>query len=140
MLADLYGFAFASSSEFACERLVFPVLGPKYGYRDVLECFNDRRSKRLEWKALISAYNTPDKARLAREILAENDVYVGMRCDEEYDAAYHLFDRVYWVDAMERVGTEDESLKITYCPRTMTLIDNNGSLRDLENELVRIFG
>lgn len=139
IIRDLYGLSFASSSMAACEKAVLPVLGPKYGYQSAQECYDDRRNHREEWKQLITDYNTPDKARLCREILAENDIYVGMRCADEFAASKDLFDEIYYIDASERVETDDPTMKIEFDPSCMTWIDNNGTIHDLVEQIEEIF-
>lgn len=135
IIRDLYGLTFLSSSRATCEEVVFPALKDLHGYESPEECYNDRHNHRQEWFDLISNYNTPDKAALARLILFRSDVYVGLRCPVEFEASRHLFDHVIWMDASERVPSEP-SMRIEYDPDTMILIDNNGSECDLENEIV----
>jgi hypothetical protein len=120
---DFTGLRFESSSRAAAELAVMPALAEKYGYKTVEECFDDRRNHREEWKQLITDYNTPDKSRLCREIIARCDGYVGMRCPEEYAAVKHLFDYVIWVDASKRKPL-DPSMGIER-DDSMAVIDNN---------------
>lgn len=139
IISDLYGLSFRSSSLAACEKAVLPVLGPKYGYKTVDECYEDRRNHREEWKQLITDYNTPDKSRLCREILAECDMYVGMRCADEFAASKELFDEIYYVDASERVEIDDPTMKIEFDPSCMTLIDNNETIHEMVKQIEEIF-
>lgn len=132
-LGKLMGLTFLSSSWAACEKAVFPWLSQLYGYSTAEECFNDRAAHRLEWKQLITDYNTPDKGKLCREILALCDGYVGMRCPDEYAAVQSLFDAVVWVDASRRLPP-DPSMAIPYSD-DMWLIDNNGPEADLPKQL-----
>lgn len=133
ILQALTGMRWISSSNAANERVVFPVLAPLYGYATLQECFDDRHQHKMEWKGLISAYNTPDKARLCKEILAESDCYVGMRCPLEYAASRHLFDAVLWIDASRR-RPPDPSMGIER-DSTMILVDNNGPLVKMQRKL-----
>lgn len=129
MLREMIGLTFRSSSEAACEIAVFPYLSEIYGYEKWQECYADRRNHREEWRHLITEYNTPDKAKLCREIIATNDCYVGMRCPLEYAASKPLFDAIIWVDASNRKPI-DPSMGIQ--PDTSMLwVDNNGALTDL---------
>lgn len=134
MLAEATGLKFASSSEFVAERAVYPVLMPRYGYASKAEAYADRVNHRNEWRDLIREYNTPDAARLARELLAENDIYCGMRHIDEFNAARGLFDVVVYVDASGRVGGEDESMMI---PRDVAdcEVSNNGTLAALRGSV-----
>ncbi len=54
---------------------------------------------RAEWHDLIKNYNNPDKAKLAKEILKHNDMYVGMRSQAEIDKCIEdgIFDLIIGV-------------------------------------------
>lgn len=110
LICNKLNYSFCSSSYFVCSKAVFPVLSKKYGYTTLDECFNDRMQHRVEWKQLITEYTTPDKSKLARELLAENDIYVGMRCKDELNACIQndVFDTLIWVDN-NRLEPENES-------------------------------
>jgi hypothetical protein len=129
-----HGLSSCSSSWFAFEKVIWPAIG--HEYVDKESCYADRRNRRQEWFDFISEYNTPDKARLAKELLAEYDVYNGMRSMDEFLATYKLFDKILWVDRSQNVAL-DPSMKI---PRdgSMELIDNNGSLTSTEGQLVQL--
>lgn len=130
----LYGLTYCSSSWFAMERAVYPHLEDKYpGSTGILDCFDDRANMRQQWHDLILAYNTPDRARLVRELLVEHDMYVGLRNDEEFVASRHLFDLIIWVDAGNRLPPE-ASMRISYDP-DMVLLNNNGSKAWLEVQI-----
>lgn len=116
--------SFCSSSWFAMMQAVWPVIG--HEYPDSITCFLDRRNRREEWHQLIKDYNTPDLARLQRELLAEFDVYVGLRDAEEYQAGKHLYDHIIYVDAGQRCPP-DPSMHILYNPTEMLHIDNSGA-------------
>lgn len=132
MLRDMCGLTFQSSSWAAAEIAVFPVLAPRYGYKTVQECFDDRANHREEWRQCITDYNAPDKGRLCREILETSDCYVGMRCPLEFAAVRHLFDAVIWVDALDR-HPPDPSMSIPP-DSDMLLVDNNGSIDELRGQ------
>lgn len=108
-----------ASSKFAAQKFMIDVMADKYNiyYKNFEECFIDRRNNRKIWHEEIALYNTPDKAKLAREILKDYDIYTGMRCDQELTAVLKadLFDLIYWVDAGDRVPRESkDSIKIDY--------------------------
>jgi hypothetical protein len=137
IIRDKYGFTFVSSSRWANGSAVYPELKEKYGYKTLEECFNDRHNHREEWRELITKYNSPDKSRLTREIIKENDIYVGMRCNIEYETIKHLFDLVLWV---ERPGTpEEESMLIKFNPVEMELIKNDDDLYWLFVQIQSLF-
>jgi len=124
VLESWMGLSWISSSQAAAE-MVYPVLAELYGYESVQECWEQRKNCRSEWRQLISDYNTPDKGRLCREILAHHDCYVGMRCHLEYAATKELFGLILWVDAANRMP-QDPSMTIPFNAQTMVRIDNNG--------------
>lgn len=136
MVAHITSLSFTSSSRAACEKAVFPFIEPKYA--SIKACYHDRRNHRETWKRLIGEYNTPDKARLIKEVLAEHDIYVGLRCPEEYAAGKHLFSHTFWVDASRRLPL-DPSMNIEYDPACMTWVDNNGSKEDFIRNVVSLF-
>lgn len=139
MFKDGWGYNFCSSSYAAAEKVVFPVLAPLYGYKTLEECYTDRVNHRSEWKDLITSYNTPDKTRLAKEIMQHNEVYIGMRCIDELVQckAKGIFDVIVWVDASYR--KEPEPISSNTIPREVAdyIIDNNGSIKDLVVEVYK---
>mgnify|MGYP006399899711 CR=1 FL=1 len=133
-----HGLTFTSSSLQAAKNYIFPLWG-KYRYDTIEECYNDRHTgdNRAIWYKLIQEYNTPDKSRLARDILYRNDVYCGMRCKEELSACdrIYLFDIKIWVDASDRLPPESsDSMTITkdMCD---IVIENNGSLDEFLSKI-----
>lgn len=147
LLRDMYNFTFMSSSRAVMLEAVWPTMQYRCGdqpdrplYDNAEECFADRENHRDEWKALISAYNMPDKAKLAKIILQKVDIYVGMRCALEYQACVNqrVFDKVLWV---HRPGFPTESsMDIQYDPYSMIAIVNGGSLDLLREQLRKVFG
>jgi hypothetical protein len=126
-LREFGGLRFASSSEAANRLCVYPALRERYAYESEQQCFEDRRNHRMEWYELICAYNSEDRARLAKQILAEQDMYVGMRDAQEFQATRPLVDLVIWVDASARLPEKDPSLFIAQEEADLC-VPNNGSL------------
>jgi predicted HAD superfamily Cof-like phosphohydrolase len=141
LLRDRHGFSFQSSSMFAAERIVMPhfaLTGAPYG--DVASCYEDRVNHRATWYDLICAYNREDPARLARELFAESDVYVGLRALDEFKAVERagLFDLCIWVDRSDHVGPEDAS-SCTVTPSCADVVlDNNGTPEQTASNLASI--
>lgn len=137
MFQSMFGLRFQSSSEFLAERIVFPALKNKYNYESVQQCFEDRVNHRKEWFDLISEYNRDDPTALARGVLQNNDIYVGMRRKCELDACVqaHLFDHIIWVDRSSCVPPENaDSCSVTKdCAQYV--INNNGSLEDTRKQV-----
>ena len=79
MISDNTGFKYEDSSMASAKLFVYPLLKDKYGYSSLGECYKDRRNRRAEWYKLICDYNKQDKSRLAKDIMKDNDIYVGMR-------------------------------------------------------------
>jgi len=147
LLRDMYGFTFMSSSRAVMVEAVWPVMKnwlrgghPVSMYQNAEECFADRHNHREKWKQLISDYNTPDKEKLAKHILRDRDVYVGMRCALEYQACVNqrVFDKVIWV---HRPGFPIEpEMDIQFDNYSMVPVVNSGSLDLLRDQLRKIFG
>jgi thymidylate synthase (FAD) len=136
ILAEMCGLTFSSSSEFVGKRFIWPMWGQeRYGTFD--EFFADRVTdeNRVIWGNLISAWNTPDKARTARTMLDEgNHLYVGMRRIAEWEQCDHeeIFDHVIWVDACGRLPKEQYASMELEPKHANLFIDNNGPVEYLE--------
>ena len=166
ILRDCYGFTFTSSSLFCAEKVIWAAVHnhadaldrhEKAGrpgmptlrlleelhmmkgreYPSYAECFADRANFRAAWFSLIAAYCYPNKERLAREIYAENDIYVGIRNTHELNAVLNsgLADVSIWVDAKERVDPEPLSSCTVEPWMAAFTIDNNGTVEDLHRNV-----
>lgn len=138
ILRDNHGYDFISSSEFAAEKVMFPLLKDKYGYKTVEECFNDRhnveRDCRTQWYEGIKAYNEPIRTKLAEELYAIYPIYCGIRNHEELEAMKeaNLFDVAIWVDASRRVEYQEDTSSCTVTKQQADIIlDNNGTEEEL---------
>lgn len=128
------GLSFSSSSLFVGEEFIWPTWG-RYRYKTFDEMFADRVNHRKTWADLISAYNTPDKARTAKTMLSrEYDVYVGMRKRDEFNASREagLFDHVIWVDASKRLPPESADSMELVASDADIYFDNNGAQGELD--------
>lgn len=112
-LAKLLGLSYRSSSEVVLEHAIWDQWG-KDRYASIEDCFADRSNHRQTWYEMIQAFNSPDKARLAKIITNESECYVGLRCALEFAECkrQNVFDLTIWVDAEGRVP-EEESCKVT---------------------------
>ena len=135
IIRRLYGLSFSSSSWFALERCIWPAIGDQFN--SIEHCFDQRDHHRDEWRKLIREYNGDDPARLIRELLEDNDMYVGLRHHEEFETGRDLFDHVIWVHAFDRCGSEP-TMTIEVEDSFIT-IDNNGdqidTLLEIEKKL-----
>lgn len=134
-----YGIKFDSSSKAVAKIFIFDALKDKYGYKTFEECFNDRGNHRKEWHDLIVEYNKEDKGRLAKEILKENNCYVGMRSDEEFKATRELFDLVIGVYNSRVPEENKESFDIDFWKSCDVVIPNEGTIADLERKIENLF-
>jgi hypothetical protein len=142
ILQKKYNLTFKSSSETCNELFIYETLRDKYNYTSKEECFEDRTNHRDEWKRLICDYNKDDKARLGKYIYERNDIYVGLRDFEEYEAIIKLgtVDVVIYVDAGKRMGYNDETMGIGIDDfRVNCVVDNNGTLEELEEKLAPLY-
>jgi len=166
ILRDRYGFQFMSSSLFCAEKVIwwamhnqdkacakhkeagspgmsvdqlYEELSMMVGrnYTSYAQCFADRANFRAAWFSMIAAYCYPNKERLAREIFAENDIYVGIRNTRELNAVLNsgLADVSIWVDAKDRVDPEPLSSCTVEPWMAMFTIDNNGTAEDLHRNV-----
>lgn len=135
---DLFGLEFKASSKFCSELFIFDKLKDKYDYIDERECFDDRYNHRSEWFNLITKFNSEDKTRLGREIFNTNNVYVGLRNENELLALKiaGIVDHVVWVDAKKRLGiTEDNTSNTLLEYDADYIIDNNGTVAELKQNI-----
>ena len=110
-------------------------------YPNYEACFADRANHRAFWFDQIKAYNTPDETRLAREILADSDIYCGMRRFEELSACkeHKVCDFVIWIDASKRLPPEPKSSITASMYQAHHVLDNNGSLLDLRIKIGSLY-
>ena len=136
-LRGIYDYQFESSSVAASRIFLYDALKDKYGYTNEDECFEDRVNHRQEWHDLIVDYNTPDKARLARDIMKENDIYVGMRSNSECEACLKqgIFDLVIGVFDPRKPLEPETSFNINLWEKSNIIIPNAGTIADLEKKV-----
>jgi len=137
MMRELAGFSFSDSSTAASRLFIFDTLKEKYGYKTPHECWEDRVNHRAEWFELICEYNEEDPTKLAKGILSEYDMYVGMRSQIELDGCngLGLFDLIIGVHD-ERKELEDKgSLTIDVMKESHIVIQNNETLEELEDKV-----
>lgn len=133
IIRDLYGYTFESSSVAASKIFIYDVLKGKYGYTSPEECFEDRVNHRTEWHDMICDYNKEDKARLAKEILASSDMYVGMRSNAEIEECLKqgLFDLVIGVYDPRKPEEPSSSFDINLWEKSDIIIPNAGTIGGL---------
>jgi hypothetical protein len=142
ILRDNLGLTFMSSSFAAADKVMVPFLAGKgITYASLDECYADRVNHRQDWYEQIKAYNTPDGARLAREIYKTNDIYVGMRNWEELEAVRkeRLFDYAIWVDRSKHALPEPSTSCSVTPAMASYVIDNNGTLEQLKVNTLALY-
>ena len=139
-LKDLYGYTFESSSVVASRIFLYDTLKEKYGYTSPEQCFEDRANHRAEWHDLICEYNKDDKARLAKDILKNADIYVGMRSDEECEECLRqgVFDLVIGVFDPRKPLEPRDSFNINIWDRSDIIIPNHQGLAELRNRILKL--
>ncbi|MBQ4824361.1 hypothetical protein J4729_07335 [Leisingera sp. HS039] len=136
LLSEKYGMRTVSSSEFAAQKAVFPLL--RDVYPDWRACFSDRANHRELWFHAIAAYNHRPGPMLAEQILEYHDIYTGMRRRDEFERSRHLFDLVIWVDAADRLQPEPPgSMELTAADADW-IVDNNGPEAALSGGVARL--
>jgi hypothetical protein len=142
ILREHHKLKIVSSSLAAAERVMVPYFKSiGINYASLEECYVDRVNHRSEWYDQIKAFNTPDLARLAREIYSENDVYIGIRNAEEFQAARKegLFQYSIWVDRSKHEPAESISSNTMDSSMADYIIDNNGTLEQLKVRTLSLY-
>lgn len=134
LVERLPSLSFKSSSLFAAETVVRPAMEAiGIDYPSLEACYEDRINHRDFWKQAIADFCQPPE-RLALAILAENDIYVGMRTRREFEASKHLFDHIVWVDRSTKLP-DDPTCELNMYDAD-SCIDNNFSMQHLRREVV----
>lgn len=140
ILAEFFGYKHKSSSVAASEIFLYNTLKEKYGYSSPEQCFEDRVNHRAEWHDLICEFNKDDKARLAKAIMADNDIYVGMRSDAEVEQCLkdEVFDMVIGVYDPRKPEEPRDSFNINIWEKSDVMITNAGTLEDLKQNILNL--
>ncbi len=140
MLKEIFNIKFESSSEAAARIFLFDTLKEKYGYKTFLECFNDRIHHRKEWFDLICDFNKSDSTRLAKLIMEDSDVYVGMRDDIEIETCLSqgIFDMIIGVYDPRKDLEPSDSFNIDIWKRADIIIPNGSTLEELHRKVRNI--
>lgn len=137
-LLEKFGFKCISSSTFLTEKVMIPCfksIGIEYA--GVEDAYEDRVNHRPIWFREIEKYNEPTWNRTAREIfVAGYNVHIGIRSRLEFIASRYLFDYVIWVDASNNSPSEDSSSNELSAQDADFVLDNNGTLKDLETNVI----
>lgn len=133
MLAEAAGLSFVSSSEFAAQKAVWPLVSDLWP--DWRAAYADRAQHRALWFHAIAAYNLRPGPMLAEQILADHDIYTGMRSRAEFERARHVFDFVLWVDRSRILPPEPGASMELRAEDADRVLDNNGGESDLRAQI-----
>lgn len=136
ILSAEYGVRGVSSSKFAAQKAVFPLVSDLYS--DWRAAYEDRAQHRDLWFHAIAAYNLRPGPMLAEQILEGHDVYTGMRKVDEFKRSRHLFDLVIWVDASKRLPLESAGSMELSADLADWVVDNNGLEAALPGEVAKL--
>ena len=138
LLCDFNAYTASSSSFFVIKKLEKQMC-KDLGLSTAAEVYEKRSLHRQYLYEIIRDYNSPDKARLSKEILNEHQIYVGMRDLEEFNASKHLYDLKVWVDASGR-GVPLEPITSFNIPKDEfdVIIENNGTYDQLVHKVARL--
>lgn len=139
MLRDHYGIRFASSSHFAINKAIWPMVQGRGPWASAEELYADRSNHREMLFHAIRAYNLIPGPSLAEQMFLEGyDCYVGMRSRDEFEKSMHSFKAVVWVDASRRKPLESRASMELDRKDANFVVNNNGNLQTLEVELDRL--
>lgn len=138
ILQKKYGMSFQSSSYAAASIVMMPYfanLGTPYENVDV--CYADRHNHRKEWYEQILNFNHDNLHKLMSMIYEKHDIYVGIRSWREYMSGRNagVFDYAIWVDRHEHCPPESKDSCTVEPWMADYVLDNNGTLEDLEKKL-----
>ena len=138
LLCDFNAYTASSSSFFVIKKLEKQMC-KDLGLSTAAEVYEKRSLHRQYLYEIIRDYNSPDKARLSKEILNEHQIYVGMRDLEEFNASKHLYDLKVWVDASGR-GVPLEPITSFNIPKDEfdVIIENNSTYDQLVHKVARL--
>ena len=138
---------FCSSSLAAVDLGVFDVIIKEYLSDSNLplstlrsQLYSAKNNFRKEMFDAIQEYNRQDKTRLAANVLADSDIYCGMRSREEFQACKDkgLFNLVIWVDASLRKAAEPKTSNQLLKYDADIIISNDGTLKELEDKVIAL--
>jgi dephospho-CoA kinase len=136
ILRDDYGVKFASSSRFAIEKAVWPMVDGKGPWISPEQLYTDRANHREMLFHAIRAYNLIPGPSLAEQMFREGyDCYVGMRSADEYMESRGSFQHVIWVSAQGRKPLEPETSMELQPYMADHILDNNQDLDHLRKEV-----
>ncbi len=142
MICDESNLKSMSSSKFALNTFLFDTLKEKYGlnYNSTDEAFDDRVNHRDKWFDEICIYNKKDPIKLARNLLNNADIYVGLRSSIEVEKAIkeNLFNIIIGVYNYRLPRENKDSNNADVFKYSDFVIMNNGDLLDLKDNVLAV--
>jgi len=142
-LLSAHGFSCITKTRFIYEKFLFDQLVlDGYDYRTVNKAIKDKRNHQQYFDLSVSKYESGDCSKIAKKLLEEYNVYVGICDSKELNTLRErgLVDIVIWVDGFTRLGTTDPVSNIDIVESDADFVfDNNGSKEDLEDEIKSFF-
>lgn len=140
MLCARHAMMFESSSVAASRIFLYDALKEKYGYTSPEQCFEDRVNRRKEWHDAICEYNKHDKARLAKDIMTNAHIYVGMRSQAEIAECKRqgVFDLIIGVFNPRKPLESTDSFDIDLWQEADIVIPNSGTVGDLMTRVYKL--
>ena len=137
---EIFGLKSKASSMAASEIFLYEALKEKFGYKTPEECFEDRVNHRALWHDMICEYNKDDKARLAKDILKDNDIYTGMRSNVEVEECLRqgVFDLVIGVYDPRKPLEPRDSFDIDMWEKADVIIPNSEGLAELQTRVRKL--
>lgn len=140
LLFKMTGLRYPKSTSEAAAELVFSHLKESHDYKTVKQCWEDRHNHRSTWAKIIWEHNSPLGITLYADMVRDGcDILDGIRQADELSACvYHgIVDLTVWVDASKRMPPEDSSSCTVGPDDCQHVIDNNGTLEQLEDNVAR---
>ena len=90
----------------------------------------------------IREFNRPDPTALGHAIFEEHDIYCGIRSKAEFHALKNagVFDASIWVDRSDHIPPEDKGSCTVEPWMADFVLDNNGSIDDLNFNIGVLMG
>ena len=135
MITEITEYTSISSSRRLLDVFLFDTLRDKYGlsYENSEEAYEDRINHREIWYNEISNFNKDDPSRLAKLIMEDYDIYIGLRSAREVEKCIEeeVFDLIIGVYDYRKPHEDIKSNDADVFKYSDYVILNKGSLEDL---------
>lgn len=134
ILRDKYGFRMIDATDFIIDNILIP----NGMYKTSEEAYENKFEDRQLWYEAVNVYNKDNPSRLCETLFESgSDLHVGMRNEIELqDAKAKLDVKVLWVQDNRKEPESSASCSV-HSGMADYIIDNSGSLEDLEKEITK---